>query len=136
VLPFYEALGLPVGAVLTDNGREFCGKPETHPFELLCAMNGLEHRTTKIRSPRTNGFVERMNRTLLEECFRVEGRKTWYVEPSEIQRDLDVFMAYYNFERTHQGYRVGGRTPARALLDALGVARFPQLVAQAPEVAV
>jgi hypothetical protein len=28
-------------------------------------MEDTEHRTTKIRSPRTNGFVERMNRTLL-----------------------------------------------------------------------
>lgn len=27
-------------------------------------MDGIEHRTTKIRSPRTNGFDERMNRTL------------------------------------------------------------------------
>ena len=61
-----------------------------------------------------------MNRTLLDECFRVEGRKTWYLTPDEIQTDLDRFMAYYNFERTHQGYRVGGRTPAKALLDGLG----------------
>jgi hypothetical protein len=28
VLPFYEALGVTVGAVLTDNGREFCGLPD------------------------------------------------------------------------------------------------------------
>lgn len=35
VLPFYEAPGLPVGAVLTDNGRVFCGKPEPHTYELL-----------------------------------------------------------------------------------------------------
>jgi transposase InsO family protein len=132
VLPLYEALGIPVGAVLTDNGREFCGKPETHPYELLLAMNGIEHRTTRVRSPRTNGFVERMNRTLLDECFRVEGRKTWYFSPDEIQADLDRFMAYYNFERTHQGYRVGGRTPARALVEALGRSRFPLLAAQQP----
>jgi hypothetical protein len=26
VLPFYEHLGITVGSVLTDNGREFCGK--------------------------------------------------------------------------------------------------------------
>jgi hypothetical protein len=32
-------------------------------------MKDIEHRTTKIRSPRTNGFVERMNRTMLDECF-------------------------------------------------------------------
>jgi transposase InsO family protein len=68
----YENLGITVGAVLTDNGREFCGKPESHPYELLLAVEGIKRRTTKVRSPRTNGFVERMNRTLLDECFRVQ----------------------------------------------------------------
>jgi hypothetical protein len=29
VLPFYDALGVSVGAILTDNGREFCGKPQS-----------------------------------------------------------------------------------------------------------
>jgi len=43
-------------------------------------------------APRTNGFVERMNRALLDECFRVAGRTTWYLEPAEIQRDLDAFL--------------------------------------------
>jgi transposase InsO family protein len=81
VLPFYVELGVEVGAVLTDNGREFCGRPEQHPYELLLAVEGIEHRTTKVRSPRTNGFVQRMNRTLLDECFRVKGRTTWYMAP-------------------------------------------------------
>lgn len=124
VLPFYEQLGVSVEAVLTDNGREFCGKPESHPYELLLAVEGIEHRTTKVRSPRTNGFVERMNRTLLDECFRVQGRTKWYTAPEEIQRDLDVFMAFYNFHRTHQGYRVAGRTPAQALLDLIAQQRM------------
>ena len=128
VLPFYEALGVPVGAVLTDNGREFCGRSDTHPYELLLAVEDVEHRTTQVRSPRTNGFVERMNRTLLDECFRVAGRATWYEEIAEIQADLDRFLAYYNLERSHQGYRLQGRTPAQALRDALGVAELPQLI--------
>lgn len=34
-------------------------------------MEDFEHRTTKVRSPRTNGLVERMNRTLFDECFCV-----------------------------------------------------------------
>ena len=130
VLPFYDALGVEIGAVLTDNGREFCGKPEMHPYELLLAIEDIEHRTTKIRSPRTNGFVERMNRTLLDECFRVEGRKTWYLEPEEIQRDLDHFLSFYNTERTHQGYRVNGRTPAQALRDALDVEDLPSFLGE------
>jgi transposase InsO family protein len=128
VLPFYAALGIQVGAVLTDNGREFCGRPETHPYELLLTMEDIEHRTTRVRSPRTNGFVERMNRTLLDECFRVKGRTEWYLMPAEIQRDLDAYLEEYNLRRTHQGYRVQGRTPAQALRDALGVEELPPFV--------
>jgi len=127
VLPFYDALGVPVEAVLTDNGREFCGKPESHPYELLLSMENIEHRNTRVRTPRTNGFVERMNRTLLDECFRVEGRKTWYVEIEEIQRDLDRFLTHYNLARSHQGYRLNGRTPAQALREALGRDELPSL---------
>ncbi len=128
VLPFYETLGVSVGAILTDNGREFCGREDQHPYELLLAMDGIAHRTTRVRSPRTNGFVERMNRTLLDECFRVTGRTTWYLEPAEIQRDLDRFITYYNLERSHQGYRLRGRTPAQALREALGVDDLPSFV--------
>jgi len=127
VLPFYEDLGVAVENVLTDNGREFCGRPDAHPYELMLAMEDVEHRTTRIRSPRTNGFVERMNRTLLDECFRVAGRTTWYTEIAEIQRDLDRFLEFYNLRRSHQGYRLGGRTPAQALRDALGRTELPSL---------
>jgi transposase InsO family protein len=111
VLPFYEALGVAIGAILTGNGREYRGRPDQHPFELLLAMESIQHRTTQMRSPRTDGFVERMNRTPLDECFRVAGRTTRYPEPTEIQRDLDRFLEYYNLQRSHQGYRLGGRTP-------------------------
>ena len=133
VLPFYEALGIEVGAVLTDNGREYCGRKANHPYELLLAMEEIEHRTTKVRSPRTNGFVERMNKTLLEECFQVEGRKTWYENPEHIQADLDKFLEYYNLKRSHQGYRLKGRTPAQALREALKLKKLPPFVPAAEE---
>jgi transposase InsO family protein len=108
VLPFYEAMGVPDGAILPDNGREFCGRPKVHPYELLTAMEGIEHRTTENRSPRTNGFVERWNRMLLDECFRVSGRTTWFESM-----------------RSHQGYCLQGRTPAEALRGALGIEELP-----------
>jgi hypothetical protein len=57
VLPFYDELGVEVGWVKTDNSRELCGRPELHPNELLLAVEGIEHRTNKVRSTRTNGFV-------------------------------------------------------------------------------
>lgn len=86
---------------------------------LLLALHDIEHRTARIRSSRTNGLVERMSRTLLDECFRVAGRRTWYLSPEGIQRDLDKFLDLYNLRRGHQGYRLNGRIPAQALREAL-----------------
>ena len=57
VLPFYAKLDLPVKAILTDNGREFRGT-ERPPYELYLALNDIEHRTTKVRTPRTTDEVE------------------------------------------------------------------------------
>lgn len=106
---------------------------ERHPYELFCQLEDIEHRTTKVRSPRTNGFVERMNRTLLDECFRVKGRETWYTSTDEIRRDLDQFIEYYNLRRSHQGHRLSGRTPAQALCKALGVEALPPVIAVAAD---
>jgi hypothetical protein len=74
-----------------------------------------------------------MNRTLLDECFRVAGRQTWYITPAEIQRDLDVFLRYYNLERSHQGYRLRGKAPAQALRETLAIKTLPPIVPE-PEV--
>ncbi len=70
-------------------------------------------------TPRTNGFVERMNRTLLDECFRIKGRSILYNTPEEIQCNLDEYLPYYNLKRSHQGYRLKGRTPAQALRESV-----------------
>jgi len=86
VLPFYDALGVPVKVILTDNGREYCGRPDNQPYELFLELGDIEHRTTQVRRPHINGFVERMNRILLDKCFRVTGRMTWYTTPEAIQR--------------------------------------------------
>ena len=110
VLPFYRDLGLEVGAVLTDNGREFCGT-ERHPYELYLALNDIEHRRTKVRSPRTNGFVERFNGTVLEEFFRPVMHAKLFESVEALQADLDAWLAHYNRERPHLGYRNQGRRP-------------------------
>jgi len=66
VIPFYQKLGINIEVVLTDNGREFCGT-EAHPYQIYLALNEIE-----LRRPRTNGFVERFNRTVLDEFFRTK----------------------------------------------------------------
>jgi len=110
VLPFYEEQGVKVQAILTDNGREYCGR-ETHPFELYLELNEIEHRRTKVRSPKTNGFVERFNRTALDEFYRVAFRKKLYESVESLQHDLDAWLREYNYERPHLGYRNQGRRP-------------------------
>ena len=116
VLPFYRNLGLTVGAILTDNGREFCGT-ERHPYELYLDLNGIEHRRTRVKSPKTNGFVERFNGTVLEEFFRVTMRETFYETVEALQTDLDAWLIHYNTERPHLGYRNMGRRPIETVMS-------------------
>jgi len=110
VLPFYRQHGLRVKAVLTDNGRDFCGKDD-HPFELYLELNDIEHRHTQVRRPQTNGFVERFQRTVLDEFFRLAFRTKLYETVEALQADLDAWLRHYNYERPHQGYRNLGKRP-------------------------
>ena len=113
VLPFFEAHGATFETILSDNGREFCGRPDRHPYELFLQLQGIEHRTTKVRRPQSNGYVERMHRTLLDEHFRVVGRSKCYEALEEMQADLQVYLKHYNEKRPHQGRGINGRTPYR-----------------------
>lgn len=117
VLPFYAAHDVVLARVLTDNGREFCGRPLHHPYELYCTVQQLEHRTTKVASPETNGMVERFNRTLKEEFFSLAYRRKFYDSVDALQTDLDNFVRFYNEQWAHQGYRTQGRTPLQTFLD-------------------
>jgi len=119
VLPFFEKHGVKVQNVLSDNGREYCGRPDRHPFELFLQLEDIEHRTTQVRRPQSNGFVERLHRTLLDEHFRIKGREKYYESISEMQEDLDKFLNYYNNERTHQGRNMKGRTPFQAFVEGI-----------------
>jgi len=111
VLPHFERHGVAVQTVLSDNGREFCGRPDNHPYELFLQLEGIEYRTTKVRRPQSNGFIERLRRTLLDEHFRIAGRTKWYETVEEMQKDLDAYLVTYNQKRPHQGRLMEGETP-------------------------
>lgn len=117
VLPFYDRYGLRIGSLLTDNGREYCGRLDSHLYEIYLGVQGIRHRKTKTASPWTNGFVERFHRTVKEEFFSKVFREKWYESVGELQKDLDIFIRKYNEERSHQGYRTKGRTPLQTLRD-------------------
>ncbi len=73
VLLFYEEQRVEVERVLTDNGREYCGRPLAHPYEPFLAIpqGGIDHRRTDVASPESNGLCERFHRTLTEEFLQV-----------------------------------------------------------------
>lgn len=124
VLPFYDDHGVGVEHLLTDNGREFCGRELHHPFEIFLALNQIDHRRTKVRTPETNGFAERFHRTVQEEFFGVAFRKTFFESLDQLQNDLDAYVTFYNRERAHQGYRTQGLTAYHAFLE--GRKKLPQ----------
>ncbi len=119
VLPFFDEYGLSLLRVLTDNGTEYCGAQNAHPYQLFLHLNDVEHSTTRIKSPRTNGATEKLNQIILDEFYNVALRKKLYTSLEEIQTDLDVFMFEYNYQRTNQGKRCQGRTPLQTLLDSI-----------------
>ena len=119
VLPAFEAHRAKIDAVLSDNGREFCGREDRHPYELFLQLEGIEHKRTRVNRPQSNGIVERWHRTLLDEHFRVEGRRTWFETLDEMQSVLDQYLVEYNTKRPHQGRGMNGRTPTTALIDGI-----------------
>lgn len=119
VIPTFETHDAKIETVLSDNGREFCGREDRHPYELFLQLEDITHRTTRVKRPQSNGIVERFHRTLLDEHFRVEGRKTWFETVEEMQAVLDEYLVSYNERRPHQGRGMKGRTPAQAFVDGL-----------------
>jgi len=117
VLPLFIEESLPLLRMLTDRGTEFCGKRETHDYQLYLAVNDIDHTKTKVKSPQTNGICERFHKTILQEFYQVTFRKKIYEDLESLQADLDDWLSYYNRERTHQGKMCCGRTPWDTLID-------------------
>lgn len=107
LLPVYRRAGHPIRAVLTDGGSEWRGA-----FPRTCQELRLEHRRTRAHHPWTNGFVERLQGTILSEHWRVVFRRTYFTRVAQLERALQAYLRFYNTERTHRGYRLQGRTPA------------------------
>jgi transposase InsO family protein len=96
-LMFFTDYGIDrVEAVLTDNAKAYTGRHFTD------ALTGIEHRRIRPYTPRTNGKVERFNRTLLDEWAYVR----IYHSDDERTAALDVWLHMYNHHRHHTA--IGG----------------------------
>jgi len=114
VRPTYRQAGWRLRRVLTDNGKEFKGA-----FAAGCERLRIRLTRTKPRHAWTNGFVERLQKTILHEHWRIAFRRQYFTGRRTLQRSLDRFLQFYNYERTHRGYRLNGRTPATAFKGAV-----------------
>jgi transposase InsO family protein len=105
--------GWHLDRVLSDNGNEFRGGFEA-------AINKIGARHTRIRAgrPQTNGHVERLHRTILEECWRPAFARFLQPRYRGLERELDAYLDIYNFHRAHTGRITQGRTPAQLVYGA------------------
>ena len=122
VLPYYEEQGVQLLRILTDRGTEFCGKVEHHAFELFLSIEDIDHSRTKAYSPQTNGICERFHKTMKEEFYDTAFRKKIYTSLEDLQTDVDVWLKYYNEDRTHSGKYCYGKTPKQTFLDSKHIA--------------
>jgi transposase InsO family protein len=115
VLPVFESAGWPLRRILTDQGNEYRGA-----FDRACAERRIRHTRTKPRHAWTNGFVERLQGTILSELWRIEFRRRFFTTTAAMQAALDRYLDFYNNRRSHQGYRTRGRTPGEIFFSRRG----------------
>ena len=107
---FFTSCGITVERVLTDNGA--CYK--SHAWRDTLTAAGITHKRTRPYRPQTNGKVERLNRTLLDEWA--------YARPyrSEAER-RDAFPHWLHTYNHHRGHTaLKGQPPASRVPNLTG----------------
>jgi len=119
-----KAKNLGIHRLLQDNGTEFTAARWrddqgrcNHPFHQLAKRLHIRLNFIKPRHPWTNGCCERLHQTLLHEFYQPAMCRKIYTSLEELEYDLQLFMHWYNFQRTHQGHRLKGRRPADVYLS-------------------
>ncbi len=114
VLTTLTEAGWRLQHVLTDGGSEFKGE-----FDVACRELSVRHTPAKPRHAWTNGFVERLQQTIIHEHWRIALRQRYFRKGFQLQASLERFLPFYSFGRLHQGHRTRGRTPAEVLWGAI-----------------
>jgi transposase InsO family protein len=99
--------------ILSDNGTEF-GRREF----AARLPTGTLHSQIRSGRPQTNGHVERLHRTILEECWRPAFARYLQVRLTGLRRDLAHHLHDYNHHREHHGRITAGRRPADLVYGA------------------
>ncbi|MGH2450998.1 MAG: integrase core domain-containing protein [Candidatus Limnocylindria bacterium] len=97
-----------------DNGGEY----RAGSFRSTLEQLGARHTLIRAGRPQTNGAVESLHRTILEECWRPAFARYLHVRFTGLRRDLEHYLASYDFERAHTGRLTRGRIPAEIVYGA------------------
>jgi transposase InsO family protein len=103
--------GWQLKRVMTDNAQEF----RSATFQATIAK--LKARQAFIRAGRrqTNGCVERVQQTILDECWKPAFARYLIPKQTGLRLGLERYLRYYNTERAHTGRWTRGRTPEAVL---------------------
>lgn len=115
VLDFIESELLPVfwrdnvtlDNILSDNGTEYKNKE----VKMCLRDYGIGYRNTRVKRPESNGICERFQRTVKEEFYMRKFIEKRYYSIEEIQKDLDIYIQYYNGRRRHSSLGKGNGVP-------------------------
>ena len=105
ILEAQKFMGFSFKMVQSDNGAEF----QTH-FQGWLNGKGIKTRHSRVRHPNDDAHIERFNRTLRKECI---GHYNPNKKIDFIERKLNRFISYYNYDRIHLG--IGLKTPYEML---------------------
>lgn len=94
---FKDTYRITFTEMLSDNGSEFKGNTQIHPFERLLIEMNIKHRYTRPMRPQTNGKIERFWKTLEEELIQ----EATFDTLEEFIDELHQYLYYYNHERLH-----------------------------------
>ncbi len=90
-----QRLPVTLKSIQVDGGSEFMKE-----FEKACESKGIELYVLPPRSPKLKGCVERCNRTLRYEFYRLYKGSA---SVADIDEALQEYMNIYNTERPHEG---------------------------------
>ncbi|QEC50362.1 IS481 family transposase [Baekduia soli] len=107
---FFEAHGMSVQAVMTDNGSAY----RSTAHAIACRALGLKHLRTRAYRPQTNGKAERFIRTMLSGW----AYGALYRSSDERAAALDGWLFTYNHRRRHAA--ISRQTPITRLNNLLG----------------
>jgi transposase InsO family protein len=105
------ARGWQLERVMSDNAQEF----RSATFQATIASLSARQSFIRAGRPQTNGCVERVQQTILDECWKPAFARYLIPKQTGLRLDLERYLRSYNTERAHPGRWTRGRTPQAVL---------------------